>query len=502
MYRRTIHRAVLLQITLAVVALHAATPHVAVAQDAAAPETTEVTWDQVRPVFQKRCFACHRGEQARGSLDLSSVAGIKSGSSSGVAVVAGKPEESMIYTLAAHLENPKMPPNRARIAQRELDLIFGWIQGGLSERVTETSTKTTMTPRPKMTRPRTVISRVTKSDSTAAMKSANASSSDAASVVVASGVAAPEVPVKIIPRQSYVVTAMAASPTASLVAISAPQQILIYQWTDQSLVTTVPFPEGDVFSLRFSRDGSMLIAGGGIGAETGKVVGIDVTTGERVFEVGEESDVVLAADISPDGRLVAFGGPTRTVQLFDSVSGLPVAEMKKHTDWILSTAFSNDGLLLATGDRFGSLLVWEAATGKEFAALRGHTGAINALAWSADSNELISAGDDGTIRFWNMHDCVEVRRINGDVGGILAADFDAAQKMVIGGRGQTLSIHSSTDHRTHSVKMADEVTRLAITQDASHVVVADAIGNIKLFHMETGVEIGEFALPVLESATR
>jgi WD40 repeat protein len=497
MYRRTIHRAVLLQITLAVAALHVVAPHIAVAQDAAAPAATEVTWDQVRPVFQKRCFACHRGEQARGSLDLSSVAGIKTGSSSGVAVVAGNPEESMIYTLAAHLENPKMPPNRARIAQRELDLIFGWIQGGLSERVTETSTKTTMTRRPKMTRPRTVISRVRKSDSTTAMKIASASSSDAASVV-----AAPEVPVKIIPRQSYVVTAMAASPTASLVAISAPQQILIYQWTDQSLVTTVPFPEGDVFSLRFSQDGSMLIAGGGIGAETGKVVGIEVTTGERVFEVGEESDVVLAADISPDGRMVAFGGPTRTVQLFDSVSGLPVAEMKKHTDWILSTAFSNDGLLLATGDRFGSLLVWEAATGKEFAVLRGHTGAINALAWSADSNELISAGDDGTIRFWNMHDCAEVRRINGDVGGILAADFDAAKKMVVGGRGQTLSIHSSPDHRAHSIKMADEVTRLAITQDASHVVVADAIGNIKLFHIETGVEVGEFVLPEIESATR
>ena len=488
---RTIHHAVILQVMLAMIA-----PQV-VAQDSAALAATEVTWDQVRPVFQKRCFACHRGEQARGSLDLSSVAGIKSGSSSGVAVVAGKPEASMIYTLPAHLENPKMPPNRAKIAQRELDLIFGWIQGGLSERVTETSTKTTMTPRPKMTRPRTVISRVRKSDSTTAMKIASASSSDAASVV-----AAPEVPVKIIPRQSYVVTAMAASPTASLVAISAPQQILIYQWTDQSLVTTVPFPEGDVFSLRFSSDGSILIAGGGIGADSGKVIGIDVTTGERVFEVGKENDVVLAADISPDGRLVAFGGPTRTVQLFDSVSGLPVAEMKKHTDWILSTAFSNDGLLLATGDRFGSLLVWEAATGKEFTALRGHTGSINALAWSADSNELISAGEDGTVRFWNMHDCIEDRRITGDVGGILAADFDATRKMVLGGRSQTLSIHSSPGHQNHSIKMADEATKLAITQDGSHVVVADAIGNIKLFHMETGAEVGEFVLPVIESATR
>ncbi|MFM7920576.1 MAG: hypothetical protein ACKPJJ_10140, partial [Planctomycetaceae bacterium] len=54
------------------------------AQDANAPAVAgdaEVTWDQVRAVFQKRCFACHRGEQARGALDLSSVAAIRAGGS-------------------------------------------------------------------------------------------------------------------------------------------------------------------------------------------------------------------------------------------------------------------------------------------------------------------------------------------------------------------------------------------------------------------------------------
>src|SRR5262245_42492056 len=73
------------------------------AQENAAP----VTYDQVRAVFKKRCLTCHDADRARGDLDLSSVASIKAGSSSGPVVVAGKADESLVYTLAAHLEDPK-----------------------------------------------------------------------------------------------------------------------------------------------------------------------------------------------------------------------------------------------------------------------------------------------------------------------------------------------------------------------------------------------------------
>ena len=120
-------------------------------------------------------------------------------------------------------------------------------------------------------------------------------------------------PAKPVRSLSRVVTAVAASPTASLVAVAGHREVFLYQWTDQSLVTTIPFPAGDVFVLRFSRDGSTLLVGGGIGGASGKVMGFDVATGALLFEVGNESDVVLAADLSPDGRLVALSGPSRTV---------------------------------------------------------------------------------------------------------------------------------------------------------------------------------------------
>ena len=45
------------------------------------------------------------------------------GGVSGKAAVAGKPDDSPLYTLAAHLDDPKMPPNKPKIPQRELDTI-------------------------------------------------------------------------------------------------------------------------------------------------------------------------------------------------------------------------------------------------------------------------------------------------------------------------------------------------------------------------------------------
>lgn len=448
----------------------------------------EVTWDQVQPVFQKRCFACHRGEQARGGLDLSSVGGIKAGSVSGAAVVNGKPEESMVYTLAAHLENPHMPPNSAKLPQRELDLIFGWIQGGISERVAgssgsaETVRTAATRPRPRMPIP---------AKRTAKPKTM-ADSTDSPVENVEQPL--PSASIRTVRPLRATVTAVAASPTASIVAVAGVREVFLYQWTDQTLLMSLPFPAGDVFVLRFSRDGSTLLVGGGSGGASGKVMGFDVSTGAVLFEAGNESDVVLAADISPDGRRIALGGPSRVVRVYDTVSGEMKAEMKKHTDWILSLAFSNDGLLLASGDRFGSVQIWEAERGTEFHTLRGHTGPIHAVTWSADSNMLTSVSEDGTIRDWDMHSGTQRRLVHETIGGLVAADSAATGELIVGSRSGKLAASEMAGQQRREFAMEDQITDLAITQDATHVVVADVAGSVRVLQLQTGAKVGEIVL--------
>ena len=179
-------------------------------------------------------------------------------------------------------------------------------------------------------------------------------------------------PVVYTPRAGAV-TAIATSPWAPLVAVAGQKQILLYNTDTPQLLGVLPFPEGMPHVLKFSRYGALLLAGGGRGGQAGKVVVFDVRTGQRVIEVGDELDAVLAADINDDHTPIALGGPHRVVRIYSVADGSVVHEIRKHTDWICSLEFSPDGVLLATADRSGGMFVWEAETAREFQNLKGHT---------------------------------------------------------------------------------------------------------------------------------
>ena len=451
-------------------------------EPAAITAAAEVTWDEVRGVFQKRCFACHRGEQARGGLDLSTVAAIRAGSTSGAAVVSGKPEESLIYTLPAHLEDPKMPPNGTKLPQRELDVISRWIQGGLSEKIRETTEpKNSVRPantarRMPPTRPRMAASAPLQTNTPSPSPATAAPSPKATTPVFA-------VPVR---HQRRAVTTMAASPVSSLLAVPGNREVFVFDWSDQSLRQKIAFPWGDVFTLKFSADGSLLIVGGGIGAESGRAAGFDVLTGEQLFVTGEETDVVLAADLTPGGRFLAVGGPFRKVRIYDTTTGQRASEITKHTDWVLHLAFSHDNLLLASADRFGAVLISEAATGKEFAALRGHSAPISGLAWSHDSTEVLSASHDGSIRVRELHGNTERLVLQPNLGRILNAQFLPDGHVVVGTADRKLAAVNPAGEVRMLAELRDEVTKLAVTQDSSHVLAADAAGNLTLHQLQDG----------------
>ncbi|HUQ69865.1 MAG TPA: c-type cytochrome domain-containing protein [Planctomycetaceae bacterium] len=434
---------------------------------AAEPAQKPVTYDDVRPVFRQRCVSCHNAERPRGDLDLSTFAAIKVGSTSGPVAVSTKADESLLYTAVTHLEEPFMPPNSPKIPQREIDLIRRWIDGGLRERA-DPGGKTT-DPRPQ---PAPVIAAATKP-------------------VPATLVT----PVAAIPRRTAV-TALAASPVAPLAAVSGHRQSVLFSLTDFKPVKAFEFPEGEVFVQKFSSDGELLLVGGGIGGLSGKVIGIETATGRRVFDLGNETDAVLAADISADKRLVAFGGPGRVVKLFRTDDGQQIATLRKHTDWILSVAFSPDGLLVASSDRFGSIQVWEAETGAEFFTLRGHVGPVNALAWAADSQRLVSAGQDGTVRWWNLHRGTQQASWDCHPGGVLALGLLPGEQVLCGGRDKQLSVRSGGDAARWDVTLSDQVVELAATGDGRVAVAGDARGNVSVVSLADGKLLGRLEIPV------
>src|SRR5262249_40152271 len=105
------------------------------------------------------------------------------------------------------------------------------------------------------------------------------------------------------PARPHPVTALAASPWAPLVAVAGHEKIYLYDLAKRPLAGELPFPEGIPYVLRFSRTGDLLLAAGGKPVQSGKAVLFDVRNGARVATVGDERDLVLAADVTPDGKL-------------------------------------------------------------------------------------------------------------------------------------------------------------------------------------------------------
>jgi WD40 repeat protein len=402
-----------------------------------------VTFEKhVMPILRQHCLKCHNAEETRGDLDLSSLANILLGSSSGKVVQSGKPDESPLYLLAAHLDSPKMPPNKPKISERELELIRKWIAGGLVEKSASTSV-------------------VAKSEN---------------------GLAA----IQPLTRPSAI-TAIAISPTQPLAALPGQKQILIYDLLAEKLLGGIPFPEGEVHCLKFSRDGQILLAGGGIGGQSGKVVGFQVKSWNRSFTVGDETDAVLACDLSPDQTRVVLGGPTRAVKVYNVADGKLLHSFRKPTDWVTAVGFSPDGLLVSAGDRFGSFFLWETDSGKEYAILRGHTKGITGLSWQADGNAVLTSSEDGTVRLWNPHQVTEEKYWNAHPKGVLDIQFHSSGKIATAGRDGFLRIWDRSGKRlTELGPTVDQALRIAFAPTASAVMSGDWSGEIKLWNLQGG----------------
>ncbi|WP_182870471.1 c-type cytochrome domain-containing protein [Rhodopirellula sp. JC639] len=412
--------------------------------------------DDVKPIFRQYCLNCHQQSDKKGGLALDTFGSVVEGGGSGEVVYDdGDAESSRLWQLVNHDDTPVMPPNQDKLPADKLAVIRAWIEGGILEN----------------------------SGSKAKAKKKNALAFVASSSGKPEGpVAMPEtLPLEtpVVTSRAAAVTAIAASPWAPVVAVAGQKQIVMYHSDTAELLGILPFPEGVPQDIRFNRDGSYLIVGGGEHSVLGIVAIYDVKTGERVATVGDELDIVFGADANETLSRVAMGGPQKMLRIFDVGSGDKLFDIKKHTDWIFSVAYSPDGVLLASGDRSGGLVVWEAETGREYMDLTGHKGGINSIAWRDDSNVLASASEDGTVKLWDMNSGKAIKTINAHGGGVTAVSFDHQARLATAGRDNRAKLWDATGKELKSLSHGGEdMLEVAITHDGKRLVYGDWAGSV------------------------
>jgi hypothetical protein len=424
-----------------------------------AEEPAKITFeDHIKPIFREHCTSCHNNNAKKGGLSLESFQMTMTGGSSGEVLVAGDLDSSRLYALTAHKEQPVMPPMQDRIPQAKLDLLKTWIEQGMPE------------------------------NSGSAIRKASSN----ASAIMVSAAGRPEGPppmpasvlrqTPLFTPKASAVSALAASPWSPLIAVGGQLQVALYHAHNGQLMGIIPFPEGEPQSITFSRDGRLILIGGGRHSANGVAVLHDIQTGNRIAKVGDELDIVLAADISDDNRWIAVAGPQKMVRVYDTLTGALKWEQKKHTDWIYSLRFSPDGLLLATADRAAGLVIWETSTGRMYADLQGHKNEIRSLAWRPDSGAVVTASLDGTLKIWDMNESKLVKSWDAHGGGASAIAICNDGTMVSTGRDQKVKVWDAAGNAAGEMPaLAEAGLEVAITVDGTHVVAGDWAGNVRVW---------------------
>lgn len=415
--------------------------------------------DHIAPVLREHCVACHRGSRARNGLDLRSVKSILKGGSAGPAVLPGDSSGSLLYQVIAHEAEPFMPPDEDALDPAVAQVVAAWIDGG---------------------------ARRDASDAGAAPAAAEP---QAVALPLPSGKAPMPSGLSTQPvwwsERGGAVMAVAVSPGAPLAAVAGYRQVSLYGLPEGDLLGILPFPPGQVHSLRFSAGGECLVAGGGRSADSGKVIAWEVSTGRAWSELGEEPDVVLDADISADLGRVALGGPDRTLRVYDAATRELAYEGGGHTDWVTAVAFSPDGVLVASADRAGGIFVREALTGEEFHRLPALDGGVTSLSWRADSMVLAAAGEGGKVALFEMENGKRIKNFNAG-SGVLDVQFGRSGGIASAGRDGRLRLHDGNGKERAKLGPAPgPAVCVALSADGQWVLGGDSAGHVHVIAVES-----------------
>ena len=279
--------------------------------------------NEVVPILAKNCLACHKSGSSETDLVLETPKSIRKGGDHGPAVVSGKSGESRLLLHAARLKEPPMPPpdnklGAVALSSEQLGLIKLWIDQG-----------------------------------------AQGSAGTVARVIERTSLRPSLRPI----------LALAIAPDDNLVACSRGEKLAIYDLRGPRLVEELTDPsmaaggragaahEDLIRSLAFDHQGDLLASGG---FRTIKLWRRPRTTLDKQLTASEPPRA-MAATI--DGRLLALGLPSGTIELHDLRGNQPVKSLSKHDSAVKSLVFSADGSQLFSGGADRTIREWDPATG-------------------------------------------------------------------------------------------------------------------------------------------
>ena len=417
-------------------------------------------YQQVRPIFQANCQGCHQSAKASGDYRMTSFATVLRGGASGPkAIVPGRPEKSYLVEMITPTGGKaEMPQGNPPLVSRDIELVRRWIQeGAVDDTPPGAQQPCDMDHPPKYWR-------------------------------------------------APVITSLDYSPDGSLLAVAGFHEVLLLRGDGSRLVARLVGLSERIESVRFSRDGSKLLAVGGIPCRMGEVQVWDVPHHKLLLSLPVTSDTLYGGSWSPDGSLIAFGGADNAVRVVEMATSKQVVYMAAHEDWVRGTVFSADGKSLVSASRDMTVKLTDVATQRFLGNVTTHTpgllrGGMTAVDRRASRNEVLVGSADGAPKLFQMDvkaapagggNPNQIREYEALTGRVFDVRFhpDGTRLFAassLDGKGQVRAYETETGKRLWQLDVAEGgIFALACSPDGLTLAAAGADGQIRLIDTLSG----------------
>jgi WD40 repeat protein len=212
---------------------------------------------------------------------------------------------------------------------------------------------------------------------------------------------------KLIETYHLASSSVAFSPTEDTVLFGFLEGKLdLWDLANQSIVRSLGGYTGEVTSLSYSADGSLLASVFGYPDYTVQVWRMPEAEklrslrGEQYFKALFSPDGERLATISTTEQYSQSWLPAGIVRVWNSRDGELLLELP--VEDVASLAYSPDSAILATGSYDGTLRLWQASAGQLLASFPAHYQPVTGLAFSPDGELLASGSQDGSAFLWGL----------------------------------------------------------------------------------------------------
>ncbi|MFO0011475.1 MAG: c-type cytochrome domain-containing protein [Planctomycetota bacterium] len=328
--------------------------------------------EQIAPILQEHCVACHGAKRAEGGYRLDTVEELVKPGDGGLApVVPQKSSESeWISRLRAHEPGVRMPDESEPLVPEQIDLIAKWIDEGASLEGIAPKDPLWLVIPPRKTS------------------------------------TAPEHYSRAIP-----VTAMAFSADGSQLITSGYHEALLWNPSTGELVRRLPNQTQRAYAIQSLPDGRHLAVAGGTPGAIGDLRLIDGASGAVEHVLARSNDVVLDCALRPGHQEIAIALADNTIRLYDLETMQLKRVISSHADWVTQLAYSDDGKRLGSASRDRSAKVYDAATGDLLVSYPGHGAAVRGIAAIGDGAQWVSVGSDRKLHRWELEGAKKIAEV-------------------------------------------------------------------------------------------